>query len=244
MSISIAEKPYTLFGGSKGWHPQDWTASDDRVRGGKSISYLDCTSETGTFRGNLDITTLGGAGFASQRTTQEDAEWDLSRYAGIELWIAQADEKRYTFNLKDELLPPDPNTGREQASVSYECDFELPPQTQPGDTHDKTVFIPWASFNATYRGRPQEDAKPINLKSVKRFSVMMRSFFGTQEGNFSLSIKSICALPQVPKHANLQQRDAGNVLEKVQHMHSIYYNYNGAEPAEREERLASLVSKL
>lgn len=83
-------------------------------------------------------------------------------------------EKRYTFNLKDELLPLDPNTGREQASVSYECDFELPPQTQPGDTHDKTVFIPWASFNATYRGRPQEDAKPINLKSVKRFSVMMR----------------------------------------------------------------------
>lgn len=58
---------------------------------GKSISYLDCTDKTGTFRGNLDIKTLGGAGFASQRTTQEDAEWDLSRYAGIELCIAKGD---------------------------------------------------------------------------------------------------------------------------------------------------------
>lgn len=43
---------------------------------GKSISYLDCTDKTGTFRGILDIKTLEGAGFASQRTTQEDAEWD------------------------------------------------------------------------------------------------------------------------------------------------------------------------
>ena len=58
---------------------------------GKSISYLDCTDKTGTFRGNLDIKTLGGAGFASQRTTQEDAEWDLSHYAGIELCIAKGD---------------------------------------------------------------------------------------------------------------------------------------------------------
>jgi hypothetical protein len=34
---------------------------------------------------------LGGAGFASQRTTGEDREWDLSEYAGIQLSIAKGD---------------------------------------------------------------------------------------------------------------------------------------------------------
>ncbi|KAI5369493.1 Putative complex I intermediate-associated protein 30 [Septoria linicola] len=209
-----ANRRYTLFGGDKGWHSEDWHASDDRVRGGKSISHLDCTEKTGTFRGNLDIKTLGGAGFASQRTTGEDREWDLSKYAGIELCISKGDKKRYTFNLKDELLTPDPDTGREQASISYECDFELPPQTEPGDTHDKTVFIPWSSFNATYRGRPKKDAKPIDLKQIKRLSIMMRSFFGTQEGDFSLSIRSICALAHTPSQSALQPRGSIGDLEK------------------------------
>ncbi|KAF2208859.1 hypothetical protein CERZMDRAFT_18452, partial [Cercospora zeae-maydis SCOH1-5] len=186
----------TLFGGDHGWHASDWVASDDRVRGGKSVSYLDCTNTTGTFRGTLDIKTLGGAGFASQRTTGDDREWDLSEYAGIQLYITTGDKKRYTFNLKDELLPQDPDTGREQSSISYECDFELPPLTVPGHAHDKTVFIPWSSFNATYRGRPKTDAKPLDLKKIKRFSIMMRSFFGTQEGDFSISIRSISALPE------------------------------------------------
>lgn len=140
----------------------------------------------------MDIKTLGGAGFASQRTTGEDREWDLSEYAGIQICIEKGDsaytslsprqiyhaeatlEKRYTFNLKDELLPPDPTTGREQSSVSYECDFELPPQGQPGHAYDKSVFIPWSSFNATYRGKPKKDAEPINLKKIKRVSIMMR----------------------------------------------------------------------
>ena len=55
-------------------------------------------------------------------------------------------EKRYTLILKDELLPANPDNGREQASISYEADFEL-------GKHDKFVFVPWASLNATYRGK-------------------------------------------------------------------------------------------
>lgn len=193
------QKEYTLFGGDKKWNADDWTASDDRVRGGKSQSYLDCSDDKiGRFHGNLDIETLGGAGFASQRTTGEDREWDLSDYAGIQISIAKGDKKRYTFNLKDDLLPKDPETGREQSSISYECDFELPPQTEPGHTYSKTVFIPWKSFTPTYRGKVKKDAKPIDLKKVKRLSIMMRSFFGSQKGDFSLSMSSIKALPKVP----------------------------------------------
>lgn len=147
--------------------------------------------------------------------------------------------------------------------MTYECDFELPPQTQPGDAHDKTVFIPWSSFNATYRGRPKKDAKPINLKKIKRFSIMMRrsvsqshkpehhqclcdmryadqvltfnSFFGTQEGDFSLKIRSICALVDVPKHASLYaaQQDT-SALEKG----------HGGEQSASHGRIASIVSNL
>ena len=38
------------------------------------------------FSGNLDAKTLGGSGFASQRTT-EDGIWDLCEYQGIELFV-------------------------------------------------------------------------------------------------------------------------------------------------------------
>lgn len=96
------------------WRESDWTDSDDRVRGGKSQvcsvihhsgsevhgcgrlnnlaqSYLKCSEAVGRFTGELDIKTLGGAGFASQRTTGDDRVWDLSGYAGILLDVAESD---------------------------------------------------------------------------------------------------------------------------------------------------------
>jgi len=83
-------------------------------------------------------------------------------------------EKRYTFIVKDNLLARDPDTGREQATISWECDFDLPPETVPGDAKDKKVFIPWSALNPTYRGKLKKDAEPIDLKKIKRFSIMMR----------------------------------------------------------------------
>lgn len=38
----------------------------------------------------------------------------------------------------------------------------------------------------------------MNLKSIKRFNIMMRSFFGDQQGPFSLSVRSISAVVQDP----------------------------------------------
>lgn len=43
------------------------------------------------FYGELDIKTLGGAGFASQRTTGEDKLWDLSAYEGVMIDVVKAD---------------------------------------------------------------------------------------------------------------------------------------------------------
>lgn len=163
-------------------------------------SFLECKKHHAHFYGNLDTKTLGGAGFASQRTTGDDREWDLSGHVGISIDIKSGDsktaqtcvhigavrnasaannsnlEKRYTLILKDELLPPDEVTGRERSTISWECDFELPPQTEPGETHDRFVFIPWNSFNPTYRGKLKKDADPLDTKSVKRISIMMRRY--------------------------------------------------------------------
>lgn len=184
------------------WSPLDWTPSDDRVRGGASVSKLDCTpfEPVATFHGNLDIKTLGGAGFASQRSTGEDRNWDLSGYDGIFLDITKSDGKQYTFILKDELLPKSLN-GREQSTISWEYDFK------PQDSGEK-VYLRWEDLKPTYRGREKKDAKPLDLKHVERISLMMRrfvyfrsselkltrdSFFGTQEGDFSMSVASISA---------------------------------------------------
>lgn len=40
----------------------------------------------------------------------------------------------------------------------------------------------------------------MDLKHIKRMSIMMRSYFGAQEGDFSLSIRSISAISRLPEH--------------------------------------------
>ncbi|KAJ5119917.1 hypothetical protein N7448_010586 [Penicillium atrosanguineum] len=176
-----------LFGGVRAWDSKGWTSSDDRVRGGASHSTLTCSpsSLVAKFHGNLDITTLGGAGFASQRTTGEHRTWNLSRYDGIELVIDHADNKLYTLTLKDEILPKR-SDGREQSTLSWEFDFRSEGR--------KTIFVKWSDFRPTYRGKEKKDVEPLNLKNVKRFGIMIRSFFGEQDGDFELGVVSIAAL--------------------------------------------------
>lgn len=122
------------------------------------------------FRGHLDIKTLGGAGFASQRTTGDDRQWDLSGYDGVELDIKKSDKKRYTLTLKDELLPKSPN-GREQSTTSWEYEFTIAEnKLEAGEK----VFVSWNDLKPTYRGREQKDAKPLDTQNVKRISLLMR----------------------------------------------------------------------
>ncbi|KAJ4393584.1 hypothetical protein N0V93_002797 [Gnomoniopsis smithogilvyi] len=179
-----------LFGGDKLWDASLFTASDDRVRGGKSQSYL-TVSDAGsqaTFSGTLDIKTLGGAGFASQRTVDDAPSWDLSDYSSLVLDVAHADRKKYTITLKDEVLPKRPD-GREQSTISWEYDFVVEAGESGADS--AKVIIPFKDFEPTYRGKPKPDAAPLDLRSVKRVSFMMRSFFGTQEGDFSIVFNSV-----------------------------------------------------
>ncbi|KAJ4296572.1 hypothetical protein N0V90_006618 [Kalmusia sp. IMI 367209] len=179
------EKEQVLFGGERSWKASDWTASDDR-------SYLDVTDSSARFHGHLDIKTLGGAGFASQRTTAEDNTWNLSDYDGILIDLGKSDGKSYTFILKDELLPKNPDNGREQATISWEYDFALSQDATQAES--SFVFVPWKELKPTYRGKEKKGAGELDAKNIKRFSIMMRSFFGEQHGDFSLVIKSIKAV--------------------------------------------------
>lgn len=130
------------------------------------------------FSGHLDITALGGAGFASQRTPDGAPGWDLSGRGTLVLDVARADGREYTVTLKDEVLPKRPD-GREQSTVSWEYDFVVAAGACGGDDDGSSsgshrVVIPFEDFKPTYRGKPKPDAEPLDLTDVKRFSFMMR----------------------------------------------------------------------
>lgn len=172
------ERQLTTENTHRPWDASQFTASDDRVRGGKSQSYLTvlpaAQGSQAEFSGHLDITALGGAGFASQRTADGVAGWDVSAYDALVLDVARADSRRYTLTLKDEVLPRRPD-GRDQSTVSWEYDFVVGAggdgSTAGGSTR---MVIPFGEFKPTYRGKPKPDAEPLDLKNVKRISFMMR----------------------------------------------------------------------
>ncbi|KAL5336352.1 NADH:ubiquinone oxidoreductase intermediate-associated protein 30 [Aspergillus crustosus] len=181
----MAETSTYLFGGPHPWSSSDWTSSDDRVRGGSSYSELipnpDKDKHTAKFKGNLDTSTLGGAGFASQRTTSEEI-WDLSSYDGLELDITRSDGKLYTLVLKNEVLLLR-DDGRERSSLSWEGDFQI-----SGGEKGKVV-LKWGDLTPRYRGKDVDrKGKELDLGGVKRFGIMMRSFFDMQQGEFEVEI--------------------------------------------------------
>ncbi|KAI2468195.1 NADH:ubiquinone oxidoreductase complex I intermediate-associated protein 30 [Annulohypoxylon bovei var. microspora] len=208
--MMTSEPNFYIFGGYKSWNEGAWSSSDDRVRGGKSKSYLVCSADSSvaTFRGTLDIAALKGAGFASQRTVDPQS-WDLLGYQGLRLGVGAADGKKYTLVLKDDVPSKRAaNDGRDESTVSWEFDFVAPV--------DGEVSALWQDFRPTYRGVPVPDAEPLRLDHIKRMGVMMRrfvvlpcgstraawfaltefcdSFFGEQEGPFRLDIRYIAAI--------------------------------------------------
>ncbi|RSM14538.1 hypothetical protein CEP52_001313 [Fusarium oligoseptatum] len=175
-----------LFGGDRPWSQELWTASDDRVRGGSSVSNLTICDSQAIFHGNLDTKTLGGAGFASQRT-KGDLSLDLSQTVGLQLDLGAGNsEQKFTLTVKD-TIPERREDGRDEAGVSWEVDIEPP-------TEGGIIVMKWDEFRATYRGRDVDDPKPLDLGDVKRISLMMRSFFDQQDGDFKLVVNSIAAI--------------------------------------------------
>lgn len=131
-----------------------------------------------TFNGTLDTKTLGGAGFASQRTTGDDRKWDLSDFDGIEIVFDadKCDDKRYTFILKDTILPKSAD-GREQSTISWEYDFTCDDEeVRQLTTSVRSIAISWNAFKPTYRGKAVAETTPLAKANIKRISIMMRRY--------------------------------------------------------------------
>lgn len=79
--------------------------------------------------------------------------------------------------MKDELLPPNPENGREQSTISWEFDFSKKDSHVCHDEHHYNYLsIPWDAFKPTYRGKPKADTKPLAKDNIKRVSMMMRRY--------------------------------------------------------------------
>ncbi|KAJ1304819.1 hypothetical protein OPQ81_005954 [Rhizoctonia solani] len=175
------------------WSINDWETVDDRVRGGKSISTLrEPNGNDGVwFCGTLDITALGGAGFASQRFRFANQLLRLpkSEYQGIRVklsrpFITLHNPMQFTLVLNTEPITHRPD-GRVASRVSWEAGF-----TDSAPSWD----LSFDQFRATYRGRPVDPAPTFDPSTVYDLSLMCRSAFGKQFGSFGLHVLSIEAI--------------------------------------------------
>jgi Complex I intermediate-associated protein 30 (CIA30) len=126
--------------------------------------------------------------------------------------------KRYTLTIKDTLLPKR-SDGRDQSTISYEFDFTVPSSSEPAKS--TSIFIPWHDLRATYRGKDKPDALDLNPKRIRRFSILMRSFFGDQEGDFDLTVKSIAAI--------VKPGDRGTAVDEVKAKIKEFGLYDGRD---------------
>lgn len=125
----------------------------------------------------------------------------------------------YNFNLYTSHPDQRPD-GRNSSSIVYEANFNV---TQPTAiyasepvTDEKLYAVPhshhrpnanpstpslisfdltWDAFKPTYRGRPAEDAPPLDPQKIALWSLMARSNFSQQSGPFELQVESIWAIP-------------------------------------------------
>ncbi|ORX90773.1 NADH:ubiquinone oxidoreductase complex I intermediate-associated protein 30 [Basidiobolus meristosporus CBS 931.73] len=168
------------------WDADDFIAVDDRVRGGKSQSFLEIDGPSGTarFYGHLDIKTLGNAGFASQATKSGRRSWNLSKYEGIRFTTLEGDNKNYSISFKNTFVKQTPD-GSQDSTMEYKYIFQGKPKRV-------TQFVQFDQFRPTYRGRVV-DAKPLNTSDIKVIQFQIASGFGQQQGPFSIKFQNIVA---------------------------------------------------
>lgn len=160
---------------------------------------------------STDISTLGGAGFASQTYLFAPAPLRLSRveYDGLRLSIlpdehaTKSSPGNFTLILKNTIrtappkepkLPPQP----EASVISYEVSFARPSSSNFEHQKATQVDLAWSDFKPHYRGRevPRDDEKwkPLNTEAIYEVSFMCRSGFGKQEGDFGVVVLGLWGL--------------------------------------------------
>lgn len=180
------------------------------------------------FTGFLDTTTLGGAGFASQAYPHPfpGATLQFDHFRGLSLVVRALQKldsrpsdaagstlsssskypgggktpvRSYVLNLKTTKAKQRPD-GRRESQLTYEFKFDVPDDAKdaPG-SQTLEICSHWGEFKPTYRGRPSEDAPPLDPAKIQGWSIMARSDFGSQSGPFALRLVSLGAIPRGPQ---------------------------------------------
>ena len=146
-----------------------WMIVNDGVMGGISESRL-ILDQQGflVFEGRVSLDY--GGGFASVRSILN--RLDADPYGGI-LIRFKGDGKRYQLRLRQ---------GDRMDGVAYFRHFE----TKNGEWEE--VFLPFHSFQASYRGRRLPDYPELDTRRISQLGLMISD---KQEGNFRLEVQRI-----------------------------------------------------
>ncbi len=146
-----------------------WMIVNDGVMGGISESRLSLNQQGFlVFEGRVSLDY--GGGFASVRSILN--RLDADPYDGI-LIRFKGDGKRYQLRLRQ---------GDGMDGVAYLRHFE----TKNGEWEE--VFLPFHSFQASYRGRRLPDYPKLDTSSISQLGLMISD---KQEGNFRLEVQRI-----------------------------------------------------
>lgn len=173
-------------------HPPfpNFVPTSDAVRGGNSHSDVSLPDDYSyaTFIGHLDPSVLN-AGFAGAFSAGTTTLPNGPTYSGISIELADVsgDPKVAVLVLKEET---EEDVGRykekkggmekerKESTVSWEAKIEL---------KDGRQEIPWDAFEKTYRGR-QVDGSHIDTAKIKRWGILVRSFFGEVKGDYKFTV--------------------------------------------------------
>jgi len=146
-----------------------WTSVDDVVMGGRSESHAIVTSDsTLLFTGVVSLENDGG--FASIRSALQSH--DLGAADGIVLRV-RGDGRRYRVSLR---------TDGPDGGVQYQAGFEAPAARW------LEVSLPFAGFEARFRGRAVPDAPALDPARIRSFGLMVAD---RQAGPFRLEIDTV-----------------------------------------------------
>ncbi len=152
--------------------PIRWAIVNDGVMGGRSQSSLRLTDEgTAVFSGTLSLENDGG--FASTRALLDTM--DLTGFTGFRIRV-KGDGRRYELRLR-----MDPNLD----GVAYRAEFG----TTQGEWTE--VFLPFSSFQPSFRGRVPRDVRPLDLTSIRQIGFLLGD---GAEGPFQLEMAWIRAV--------------------------------------------------
>ncbi len=145
-------------------------AQDDRVMGGVSQTMPRWDEQTLVFQGNLSR--KSGGGFASMLSPAEPMDLALRRADGVKLRVL-GDGRRYFLRFRQEGAEP---------GVWHRAKFFAPSGKM------KDIALPWSTFQASWRGKPQSEEAPLGAYPLLEFGLLVSD---GSEGPFALRVLSL-----------------------------------------------------